>query len=46
MRRMGRNPARIIPEWRSFVEAVGDRAGARYRRARLARPEPDELQEC
>ena len=46
MRRMGRNPARIIPEWQSFVEAVGDRPARGIGEPVWPGRSADELQEC
>jgi anti-sigma regulatory factor (Ser/Thr protein kinase) len=46
MHRMGRNPARIIPEWQSFVEAVGDRPARGIGEPVWPGRSADELQEC
>ena len=40
MDELGRNPARIIPAWRAFVDRRGRPRRARDRRADLGRPQP------
>jgi len=46
MRQMGRNPARIIPEWQTFVETTGDRPARGIGEPVWPGRTADELQEC